>query len=58
MFVNGALVGPPNTPIEVACGFGFVRLGIPPEKGPHPTWIAEGKSVVIACRAETIVPSR
>jgi hypothetical protein len=55
VYIKGHEVGLLDTSIEVPCGFAFVRLGTPVEGARHPTWIGEGKSIVIACRAETQV---
>jgi hypothetical protein len=52
-YVNGADVGAVDERIAVACGARYVRLGTVAEKGRPPSWLTAGRSVVVACRAET-----
>ena len=52
-YVNGADVGAVDQRIAVACGARYVRLGTAAEKGRPPSWLTAGRSVVVACRAET-----
>ena len=50
VFVNGAAVGDVNTPLEVACGRRFIRLGTSPDGGAVTTWLAPGQTVEIPCQ--------
>ncbi|MFO0762496.1 MAG: hypothetical protein U0359_39015 [Byssovorax sp.] len=54
VYLTGKQAGPANAPLEVRCGTWFLRLGKPNGDLP-PTWVGPGKTVRIACQAETTV---
>ena len=51
VYVNGIATGKTNAPLEVPCGWRFVRLGA----DPGPRWLASGQSVDVVCRGVTRV---
>ncbi|MEO7328072.1 MAG: hypothetical protein ABI193_05815 [Minicystis sp.] len=53
VYIKGEDLGASNEALIVPCGLAFVRLGTPREGQRYPTWIGEGVSAVVACRAET-----
>jgi hypothetical protein len=50
----GRPVGATGQPIEMDCGLKFVRVAEPGKSDP-PTWLTEGQSVSVTCRAITTV---
>jgi len=53
VYVNGVDLGSTDALLEAPCGRRFVRVGLPPDGGRFPTWLAEGETVNIGCRAVT-----
>lgn len=49
IYASGMKVGPVGKKNQTPCGMRYVRIG----KGEPPTWIGEGKSVDVKCRATT-----
>lgn len=54
IYASGMKVGPVGKKNQTPCGMRYVRIG----KGEPPTWIGEGKSVDVKCRATTEVTLR
>ena len=51
VYATGFKLGPTNTKNESPCGLKYVRLG----RGEPPTWVSEGQTVDVKCRAVTEV---
>ncbi len=49
IYASGIKVGPVGGKNQTPCGMRYVRIG----KGEPPSWIGEGKSAVVKCRATT-----
>ena len=58
VYLNGVKRGPTNEALLIPCGQFFLRLAPKGAEGPWKQWSSPGQTVVVACKASTIVTSK